>query len=682
MTSPEPPPPSFLTRKIDPLASVWKHKWLALAVGFVVCLVGLPAAYSLGKPVYYTEAVIYISPRFLKNLESDTEQELQSNTQYREYVQQQVRTINRYDIVAKALERLGDNRFRWWQKKNETERRAIERLQQSLRVKPVSDTYQIVVGLEGPEASGLAEIVNSVVDVFLETAKNEEFFASDARIDLLQDERRKLLQEIDEKVVQRTQLAQELGVTTFNESLSNPYDELLLNNRKALAAAQKERIQAEATLATIYTEAQPEGTESLKAIVQEMVAKDPGLNSLKANLNLRRSELLTRSSGLTADHPGRKAAERELTEIDTELKRATDQLADHLTKMLITQKKTEVARSKQIEANLQTEVLTQSNTAAWFASKYNQALAVGAEIDRARKRLYSIDDRINLLMLETKAPGFARRFSEARTPEVPIKGGKTKFFLFFVAAAGGLAVAVPIALDQLDPRLYSADEVTRLAGFPPLGSISNQKNSSETLPQTDSMVRLANRIAQERNRNQSQIFVMTAPKTGCGTTTVALSLGKSLDDLGMRTIVVETNPETPDERFHPPTGDHSQSVGLSQLLSESLNLQSAILTSTELAPNRIGVGPINGIPHWRNTRKLAAVLDELSQEFDCVLLDAPPLANSAETELLAGLTDGVFLVVDAQTCLRPEVTRSLKVLEKLDPKVVGIIFNRATGNEK
>ena len=189
MTSPEPPPPSFLTRKIDPLASVWKHKWLALAVGFVVCLIGLPAAYYLGKPVYYTEAVIYISPRFLKNLESDTEQELQSNTQYREYVQQQVRTINRYDIVAKALERLGDNRFRWWQKKNETERRAIERLQQSLRVKPVSDTYQIVVGLEGPEAGGLAEIVNSVVDVFLETAKNEEFFASDARIDLLQDER-------------------------------------------------------------------------------------------------------------------------------------------------------------------------------------------------------------------------------------------------------------------------------------------------------------------------------------------------------------------------------------------------------------------------------------------------------------------------------------------------------------
>jgi hypothetical protein len=91
---------------------------------------------------------------------------LESNSQYREFVQQQVKTINRFDIVFAALQKLGDKRF-LWQNRKEPDRIAAERLQGTLEIKPVPDTYQITVGLEGKKSEGLAEVVNAVVESYL-----------------------------------------------------------------------------------------------------------------------------------------------------------------------------------------------------------------------------------------------------------------------------------------------------------------------------------------------------------------------------------------------------------------------------------------------------------------------------------------------------------------------------------
>ena len=172
------------TRKIDVLASLRRHKKMGIIAFFVALALGFPLAFLLGRPTYSTQAVIYISPRFAKNLEDDKELELQSNQQYREFVQQNVRTINRYDIVEETLKRMGDRR-NLWQLRNETDRRAIERLQGALKIQAVPDTYQITVELESKQKQGLDEIVNTLVNVFLEKSHQEEFFDNDQRLNNL-----------------------------------------------------------------------------------------------------------------------------------------------------------------------------------------------------------------------------------------------------------------------------------------------------------------------------------------------------------------------------------------------------------------------------------------------------------------------------------------------------------------
>jgi succinoglycan biosynthesis transport protein ExoP len=61
--------------------------------------------------------------------------------------------------------------------------------------------------------------------------------------------------------------------------------------------------------------------------------------------------------------------------------------------------------------------------------------------------------------------------------------------------------------------------------------------------------------------------------------------------------------------------------------------------------------------------------------YDFVLIDLPPLLLSADAELLVGALGQVFMVVEAQSVNKGEVSRAKRMLEKLDPEAVGLFVD-------
>lgn len=658
-------------RGINPIVSLKAHKLLAVIVAMLVIIAGAPVAWVMGKASYYTEAVVRVSPRFLKNLTEDQELEFQSNSQYREFVQQQVNTINRYDIVFDALKKLGERRS-LYQTPAESDRRAAERLARELAIRPVPDSYLIAIGLEGSNADGLAEVINFVVETYLERAKSEEFFASDKRIENVQEERKKLLQELEEKSARRTALSQEIGVTTFSESLLNPYDQLLIRTKEALEAARRRRIETTAQLASLLNEPQAGGKTAADAMAQELAIKDNGLNSLKSSLYLRRSQLLSKLSGLATEHPGRRSIERELAEIDTEIARAAETLTKSFRTMLLEQRRAEVYQMQRIEKELSAEVDTESARARWFASRYQEALALGIETERLRKRIAAIDDRVDFLTLEANAPGFVRMVSAARTPEVPSKGGKKKLLALVLLAGLALGFIAPMAVDFIDPRIHAPDELQKILGFPPLGWILDRNNEQTRLFAQDQLIRLATSLDREHRAQGTKLLVFTSDKAGEGTTSLVLDLTLALTKLGIRALAVEANGFKPDARYR----GESHSQGLVGLLDNAARIQDVVTPGNALLPERISVGQAKGRQPLSTIGELRRVFTELAQTYEMILLDAPPLLLSADTELLIGLADATILVIEAESAHKGEIKRAARVLERLSPPVVAAILNR------
>jgi len=534
-------------RGIKPLVSLRSHKRIALISLVATMLIGLPISWLKGQATYYTEAAVYISPRFIKTLSDDEELRFQSNSQYRQFVQQQSKTITRFEILSQVVAQL-DSTHKQWPETHNTQL-ATRWLQSHLQVKLIKDTYLIRVGLEGTSPDGLAETVNAVVSTYLSQQRSENVYASDERVKALQEERSKLLQELGQQSEAQTLLAQELGVTSFNNSVLNPYDQLLVSSRQSLHDTRQQRMQAEASLASLDGTQRPDGDGAAQAAAMAHVFEDASFLSLTANLNQRRSELMAKISALATDHPGRKSIARELAAIGLELKKTSVKTANEYREQILEQLKTEVFQKRLAEEKLDAEVKSLASQASWFAVRYQQARALEVDIERLRQQISSVEERIDFLLIESTAPGFVRVETAALRPELPSGGGRTKMFLLFVGLSIAIAIALPVAIDTLDPRILTPPDLDRTLSFPSLGWLLEREDDLTRDFGRDQLRRMAALLDREHRQQGTRTILLTSVKPGGGTSTLTLDLARELADIGSRTLAISINPLNSDARY-------------------------------------------------------------------------------------------------------------------------------------
>ncbi|MDF9391635.1 MULTISPECIES: GumC family protein [Methylococcus] len=650
-----------------PLVSFQRHRRIALIVMAVVVVLGAGFAWVKGKAVYSATAVLYVAPRFVNILKDSKELDIPA---YDQFIEHQARTVPRYDILLESLAKLGDKRY-VWQREKESDRRAAERLQAALEVKPVKDSYLITVTLESTTPDHLDELVNTIVDTYLEKSReSDSFFARNVRLASLRERRGQIQDEINTKLARRTEIAQELSVTTFSEQLASPYDKLLIESQNALAAAQRNRLASEAALALF--EDRNSGQDAIAAAAFDAIQKDPGLISLKGSLYKRRSELLQQASGLDPRHPLKIQIDREFKEIDEELNRTVDKLNEQVAKSFIDQRRSDVKRDRQIEQELSRQLESFRQKASWFARLYNEALSLNDEIERSRKQLDMIDERIEFFELESRAPGFVRVETYARPPELPVKGGRKKLFAVVLVVALMLGGATPIGLDMLDQRIRTTGQVAKIIGHRPVAWFVEHHGSPDLKRMsTDQLRRLAIAVNREREVHGNRLVLLTSVKPDAGVTSLALDLASELAVLGVRTVVVEADAIKPDPRYR---AEPAQ-PGLADLLAGSGEVPTAVVAAADGLPDRLGMGTAPGRQLFAYPT-LRRCFDELKAAYDLVLVDAPPLLLSADTEYLVEVADVTLLLVGAGQVKPGELRRAAGILQKIDPSAVGFVVTR------
>lgn len=660
---PLPPSGAFM-----PLVSLRDHRRLALILMIVVVVIGAPLAWYKSRVyTYEVFAAIYVAPRFAKVLQSDQELEFQSNSQYKQYVEQQVRNINRYDIVRETLAQLGPYRA-LWQPPDLSERKAALRLIKALSARAVKDTYLISVTLEGNQADGLAETLNTLLQVYLEAMKKEDLYASDERLLNLRERQKTLAKDLQEKSVQRTALAELLGVTGFDSKTQNPYERLLQDSSTALDEAHRKLIVAQAALDAYDPKAGAAARLALEAAALQIVANDSGLNSLKYHLWARRGELLNEISGLSPQHPLRAVAERKLRDLEQDVQTATTNVMEATRTQLLEQRRTTLREARQVKQALSAQRQSIQERANWFITNFNKGTAVAQDMDRLQSQLNAVSERIDFLTLESEAPGFLRLQAQALPPEYPTGGGPKKPVALVLAAAIGLGLIVPIGLDFLDRRIKTAAQVHHLLGFAPVAALLDKRDARNRLVWIDQMRRLILTLGQEKRTHDTHRIALTSVKAGSGVTDLILDLAREFARDGLRVIAVEANALKPDPRYM----DGPLTPGLIDLLNGAVTLEQIILPAAGDLPDRIPVG-LALQRHLPFYDRFSQALDPLLERYDIILLDTPPVLLSADTEYLARYADAMLLLVQARHTLPGEVRRAARLLEKADPRVFGVI---------
>lgn len=661
---------SLAGRGIKPLVSLLAHPRLALAVFFVVLLLGVPVVFLKGKPVYSASATVQVAPRYMKNLRDDGELDFPSNTQYRAFLEQQAKSVLRYDIVEDALRTL-DPVATAWRRPNETERMAIDRLRGLIVIHTVPDTYMFVVSLEGDHQEGLAEIVNAIIRTYVERMRSERVFGAETRVRTLEARAAELGETIRSKTAQRTELALKLGVTTFNGKEENPYDRVLADLRSSLAEARRKRFEAEARLKAFDLHGE---TDITSRSVQEAVLIDPGLTNLKASLYKRRADLLEKLAGLTPTHPAFDELNEELRLLEGEIQKQMGALGKDIRSNLRARYETTLEQSRRVESDLMAELAETEKRGSGFANLYNEATTLTLDMNQDRKELDAVRERLAELAGEQNSFGFVRLVNPALPPEQSTGPGKKKLLLMVLLAAFGAALVAPVARDLLDRRIYTVNEAERLLGIPALGWMVERADMATRLFGEDLLRRLASGLIHEQERHGTRVFAFSSVKAGAGVTGLTLGLGQTLGALGYPALVVEANAFRPDDRMR--RGAPAGCPGLADVLAGRGDAGTCVIPADGELPARVWVGETGGARHIDRLDRMGELAKAWSADYRFILVDIPPLLLSADAEILARSLDHLLLVAEAGGITTGELRRAGRQLEKLDPAAVGVVVNR------
>ncbi len=630
--------------KMDLGRSLKMHRRAAIWV-FAMTTIALVALALTQKPQYMAQSLIYIQPATPKPL-TDVTPGFNDSSRYDSYMQQQLQTITRDDILADALTHIPAG---MWQQPGESVESAITRLRASLKVERLLSSYEVQISLKGGDPVSVTRVVNEVTSAFLKSGRRDETAQSDQQLQLLVQERARISAALAKDREEQAGLSSSLGVAdTSSETTGNPYDVQLGALRDQVAKARQDHDVAEAQLAAVSRGAQ--SSEMLNAVSDEVASSDSGLSALKTSITERRSALATQMAGMTQSNPLYKQDEQELARLDESLSSLSQKLRGKASQQLVGKWKLEAARTGAVLARLEGELAQQTSIATGAAPKLQRASDVTTDIARLQARFTETDSAIHSLELQQSSTGLAH-LSLAATAPHSATASKGPLLLAMALPLGLLCAALTaVVLHKLDPRVYVGEDVAGALSFAPMAVLPDPVDVDTGVAE-EFLLRLAAGIDQAHRVGNAKTFVFTPASPGMDTSGLVETLARKMDSIGYKVMVSKA------------------SAALNGLqLDETDGRKAAEILAIE---NGADGSSLMRVSHQSY---LTENLKQITRNFDMLFIDAKPILSSAETEFDARLVDVTVLLAQSGATTRRELTSSLALVKRLTTQGVAAVL--------
>ena len=171
-----------------------------------------------------------------------------------------------------------------------------------------------------------------------------------------------------------------------------------------------------------------------------------------------------------------------------------------------------------------------------------------------------------------------------------------------------------------------------------------------------------------------ETILITSPGPGEGKSTVTANLATSLAQAGLQVIAVNADLRRPAlHQFF----QVRNTLGLTSVLVGQTTLDEALQQTMVPRVRVLASGQIPPNPsELLGSRRMQAVLNELRERADLVLIDAPPVVAVTDAGLLARLVDGCLLVISIGKTPRDMAVSAKEQLEQVGARVLGVVANR------
>ena len=259
----------------------------------------------------------------------------------------------------------------------------------------------------------------------------------------------------------------------------------------------------------------------------------------------------------------------------------------------------------------------------------------------------------------------AKIIEDSSAGNAPVEPKKALIMLVGLFLGVGIPVGIILLLDMLNDKVRSIDEVKRALPFPVLGDIPELPQEEVTLLRGNFSVSESMQVIREKlnymlGEKACPVLLVTSGVPGEGKTLVAAHLAKAYARAGKKTLLVGCDLRNPQLHSYLHK-DYSR--GLSAYLAgmepewrrlvHSLGENLSVLFGGDVPPNPVAL---------LSSDRFKTLLEEMKGEYDCIILDTPPVGILADALTMVKQADACLCVVRLNVLPRG-VLSSLRVLE-------------------
>lgn len=664
--------------------SVWRRKGIFLAI--IAASLAIAGALAYFQPrVYQSEAAVEIQDTnedFLNLKDVDPTSAPASDRD--SYVETQAEILNEDAMVERVVKKLGLTElpeFQYhpgflertlgsrWSRPTTPLAYVVKVIKSNLTVIPPRQGRVIRIQYSSTDPQFAATFANTLVSTYIDQNVQSRWQAAAQVNEWLRpqlDELRTRLQK-DQAELQSYSRSAGLLITDGQETVAT---EKLREIQAELMKAQADRIAKE----PIYALSQSGQVEG--------VADNPAAQQYQLLLTDLRKQLANLDALFTPQNPKVVQLQAQIAEVESALKRETANTHRRV--------QNEYSAAQERETLLTQAYQRQSALVSELSAKMDHYNALKHEADTTRQVYDAMVQKVSDAGIASAIrPSNIRVVGPAEAATAPFKPNVPLDLAVGLFTGLVLATGSVLMLEQTDRRLRAPGDIGVTHMLPELGAIpsvprlhplsrrllrsAGKDGAIEriTWEQKDSQFSesfravLASILLPSRNGETPRVLVITSPQPGEGKTTVASNLAIALAEIKHRVLLIDGDLRRP--RLHQ-IFDVANTTGLSDLLCEKesiLDLPTEQLVKKTTIPNLnllpSGPGP-DGIFNRLYSPRMLRLCCRFREEFDHVIIDAPPTLEFADARILARNAEGVILVFRAN---RTNKRTALAVIEQL-----------------
>jgi capsular exopolysaccharide synthesis family protein len=292
------------------------------------------------------------------------------------------------------------------------------------------------------------------------------------------------------------------------------------------------------------------------------------------------------------------------------------------------------------------------------------------------KELYdTFGRRIRELEMERKRPA---RVSVAYSADIAnIQDKRIKFTIAVVFAAMACGMFGAIVRDKMDLSLYTPDDVVRRLGIRIIGTT--------TSPRTVKKALLSRQMAEDYQTIRANLglldgggmpkkLVITSPGMRDGKTTFVINLATSLSMSGKKVLLIDGDLRKPD------IGRLLNIPRDSRCLQDALSgnkLEQAVYAVSSAGLNVLAASSHSLIDPYEllASPQTAKQIDQISEEYDNVIIDTPPVLAFPDALLWAKMAGAVILTGFAGQTTSTDLKETKERLAEIGVRILGTILS-------